>query len=419
MWLMRMIVSAYVVGLLFFLASPVSAQTLLPDQWQTLPPEKIAAIVTDELRGGNSTEANQARKQAIDHLVQLAQAEPGIASHANHLPHMIRIAQDLPTDQQAWLSDTILQSLESDAVFKPDRLNKDFYYAKRLADTLKTLKADPQLVRDQNPVGQMILAQQDTLPPKFTLTDTTSGSFHGYAESYRRYHRHPAVAQCNAETIQWLRDKLAASPDVHPVAAMILSWRYRDDGQQATAEWRTFLDNQVIRTDLTGDQLAGWLLARAYLEEVDGTTILPLQGQAWIEKALVVADSQEVQLDCLRWLALGHASRDRFDEAKSVLTDHETRFAKRKAGQVFARWRQQIAAAQRGNAKIRDLAGQRAELQVVQAKLKIVQQRLDNEIKHNRDAAKIESLHTAADGLKLREQEIGDAVRGQNKPKQP
>jgi len=415
----RMTVSASVMGLLFCLVTPTTAQTRLPNQWQSLPPDQITAIVTDQLRGDKSTDANLARKRVIDHLVQQAQSKRSLQGKAQQLPHLIRLAADMPPDQQQWLRGTIFQALDADAVFKPGQLNKDFYYAKRLVAALKTLKADTQLIQNKDPVGQMILTQQDTLPPKFTLTDTTSGSFHGYTESYRRYHRHPAVAQCDAETIQWLRNKLAASSDVHPTAVIILSWRYRDDGPLALADWRAFLDSQITRSGLTGNQRAGWLLARAYFEEVDGPSITPLEGQAWVEQALVIAGSPTIRLDCLRWLALGHAARNHFQDARDVLAKHQTQFAATGAGTLLTNWRRQINAAERGQAKIQVIADARGEMQLTRARLEYLQERLDKARRQGEPMADIQKMEAVVTRLVSRKRELRDGIRNRSARQAP
>jgi len=223
MWWTRIYVAICLLGLIFFAAGPASAQKQSSDhrssghrssdqrptdQWRHLSLDEIAVVVDDRLRGDNSNNKIRDRRAMTRRLVKIARDESDIKARSQYFPYLIRIIPYMNSAQRRWLRSQIFKAIEANILFHHDRSSKDFYYAMRLTAALEALDVDQSKIQELSLIGNVILAQQDKLPPQMTLTDAISGQTHGYMQCYRRYHRYPAVPSVmirlsNGSEVDW------------------------------------------------------------------------------------------------------------------------------------------------------------------------------------------------------------------------
>jgi len=197
---------------------------------------------------------------------------------------------------------------------------------------------------------------------------------------------------------------------------MILTWRYRDDGSEAVADWLAFLDDQATRSDLTGDQLAGWLLVRAYAEEATGPIAHPLRGKQWIERAMLIGDTLELQLDCQTWLIQGYAARGEFNRARAVLSSIEETYISAGKQYVYIDLHKQIDAAQHGAERMLAISNIQLDLRSVRAKIQDTQATIDKADKDRGAGPDIDRFRRYLAHLTKRENELKERYLGVYQP---
>lgn len=110
----------------------------------------------------------------------------------------------------------------------------------------------------------------------------------------------------------------------------------------ARDNWRAYLDNRIADKSITGDQKAGWLIARACFE-IEGTQEpTPMVGKAWMEQALTQSASEPMKLKCLEWLAMAYAKSLQDVQAKSLVNSLAGQFKEASSISMLADLRSRI-----------------------------------------------------------------------------
>jgi len=103
------------------------------------------------------------------------------------------------------------------------------------------------------------------------------------------------------------------------------------------------LEEQLDNAELTGDVRATWLLARAFLEEINvGGMPRPGRGMEFLEEASLLAEGDEMRFRIFQEIIARYGSAGVVKRATPLLDDAEGRFPEHAA--EIAVWRRQLAA---------------------------------------------------------------------------
>jgi len=189
---------------------------------------------------------------------------------------------------------------------------------------------------------------------------TEIGAFPGWELEFPNYNHanyggyaHLAPALGSSAALARLRSAAGeADGRLNARVARLSAFSYREAGK--LPEWTAFLEEMLSSAGLQGDTRVSWLTARAYAEELREPEPLILEGRAWLEEALSVAQSEGLRLEALGELISRVASGGRIAEARSILQSVEEQFESAESRAAIASWRSQMGALE---VHYRDLAG--------------------------------------------------------------
>lgn len=122
----------------------------------------------------------------------------------------------------------------------------------------------------------------------------------------------------------------------------LLGFVHKEAGE--SAQWCAFLDAKLSEETLRGDPKVGWLVMRAYAEELrDKGEPVPMAGREWLEEALAAAESEPVRLRVLGELAARLAAWGKAQELDSLLESLSGQFESEEARASFTRWRDEAS----------------------------------------------------------------------------
>ncbi|MEM9109969.1 MAG: hypothetical protein AAGC72_08085 [Planctomycetota bacterium] len=164
-----------------------------------------------------------------------------------------------------------------------------------------------------------ILTDPTHLPPAIVLTNRPS-FHHGYPSLWAQ--GRPIAALLSNASIVDLRKRVLERDSPRPLAVMVLSNLSRSGSAEDRRSLGAYFEEKAADA-ASGDFQAQWLMARAYLAEAETfPTRSVLRGKRFLDRALAVADSDEVKRDVVRWLAKGQAALGEPGLARSILAQH-------------------------------------------------------------------------------------------------
>jgi len=109
------------------------------------------------------------------------------------------------------------------------------------------------------------------------------------------------------------------------VAAKCLTWSYQRAGRMS--EWNALIEQSLADQAVLGDTRAGWLMARAYVAEVEPGELSPMRGSQWLTEAMSVAESERTRFDVVYWIAEASMRNGASQSASSLLDSVMEQFA--------------------------------------------------------------------------------------------
>ncbi len=126
-----------------------------------------------------------------------------------------------------------------------------------------------------------------------------------------------------------LQNQFLVTPDGRCSLPVAYTLAYAYLGRNKLATWTSFLDNQLLNTNLTGDLRVNWLLARALTQEISqappsitlSTHVYtrPTDGMNYVNQAVQAAQSAPVKMRAAQEAAARLASAGQFDAATVLL----------------------------------------------------------------------------------------------------
>ena len=132
-----------------------------------------------------------------------------------------------------------------------------------------------------------------------------------------------------------------------PVAYILAAGHWR---KGHTEEWIDKLTSHLKDGKVKGDRRVGWLLARAWVEEIRYAAMKDhcfpihdfLVGRDWLEEACLTAQSEAVRLRAYKELAVRLAAEEQFETAHKQLEKAASRCSSVASVRNLAAWQQEI-----------------------------------------------------------------------------
>ncbi|MEZ6049205.1 MAG: PA14 domain-containing protein [Planctomycetaceae bacterium] len=146
-----------------------------------------------------------------------------------------------------------------------------------------------------------------------------------------------------------LQDEFLEMPDGSCCLPVAYTLGYSYLSRNNLTAWTELLENKLANESLTGDQRAGWLIARAHAHEIRLSTrnpfvmphSRPLDARDLLETAILEAEDPELKFILNKHIAIRLTAAGLFDEARSILDEATNLAPVERLGEI-ATWKASI-----------------------------------------------------------------------------